>query len=71
MIAGYCPKCEVDREFRTEDRTETYYVRGCPVSVLLAVEVCESCGEVLFDENRDQNLADIFLGILLGREKTS
>ena len=70
-MVKYCPKCEVDREFRAEDRTETYRVRGCSVSVLLAAEVCESCGEVLFDENRDQDLADIFLGILLGREKTS
>jgi putative zinc finger/helix-turn-helix YgiT family protein len=52
----YCPCCEVEREFKPENRTETYDVRGVKVKVPVAVEVCASCGETLFDEARDQAL---------------
>jgi len=52
----YCPCCEVEREFRPENRSETYDVRGLKVQVPVAVEVCASCGETLLDEARDQAL---------------
>ena len=53
-----CPKCEAEREFRCEERREEYTVRGLPVSFPVVVEVCETCGEDLYDESRDADLVE-------------
>ena len=52
----FCPSCERYSEFATEDRRETYTVRGRDIEVPATVEVCAACGETLFDESRDEDL---------------
>lgn len=53
QICGYC---EAEREFRSEDRVETYTVRGLKLEFPVQVEVCIECGHDLYDENMDQDL---------------
>ncbi len=52
----FCPSCERYSEFTTEDRRETYAIRGRDIAVPVTVEVCSACGETLFDESRDEKL---------------
>ena len=42
--------------FRQEARREELSVRGVVMGFSINVDVCETCGEVLFDEARDQRL---------------
>lgn len=55
---AYCPRCEDYRPVREEQRKETHSVRGEDIEVDLAVKLCEQCGEILFDEERDGALLD-------------
>lgn len=53
MTRMYCPACEVERDFRSEDRPETYNVRGEQITLAVTVDVCRHCSETRFDEQRD------------------
>jgi putative zinc finger/helix-turn-helix YgiT family protein len=52
----FCPTCEDYRPFTSEERVETFDVRGYSVALPVTAEVCEKCHEILFDEVRDQAL---------------
>jgi putative zinc finger/helix-turn-helix YgiT family protein len=54
----YCPACDAYRSFTETPKKETYPVRGVPISVEITVGRCASCGEELFDENRDGALIE-------------
>ncbi|MGD8451947.1 MAG: DUF4065 domain-containing protein [Phycisphaerae bacterium] len=56
MAMHYCPSCETEREFVARRQTDTYDVRGLKVELPIEVEVCATCGEELFDEQRDARL---------------
>jgi len=49
----FCPTCQEYRETRIEARDETYTVRGRTVTVNVEVEVCPTCGQTVFQEDRD------------------
>lgn len=53
-MTGYCPHCDQTRELRTERRPEAYVVRGEPVEVDAEVLVCDTCGQSVFDPERDE-----------------
>lgn len=54
----FCPNCESERDFRVENRTETYDVRGLSIKLPVQCEVCQVCGEDLFEEKRDNALLE-------------
>jgi putative zinc finger/helix-turn-helix YgiT family protein len=55
----FCPTCGEYREFTKQIRTEFYTVRGMRIPIEnLSVEVCATCGETLFDEDRDNALIE-------------
>ncbi len=55
-MSKVCGYCEAEREFRAEDRVETYDVRGLAVELPVTVEVCAECGQDRYDETRDDDL---------------
>lgn len=60
MTLEFCPSCEAERPVQAERRTERYKVRGVQYDVPVDVLVCESCGQSIFDERRDN---DLLLGL--------
>ncbi|MCX5682157.1 MAG: type II toxin-antitoxin system MqsA family antitoxin [Planctomycetota bacterium] len=54
----YCPTCDAYRSFTEGPKEETYSVRGESISVQVTVAKCDSCGQELFDENRDGALLE-------------
>ncbi|WP_324667992.1 type II TA system antitoxin MqsA family protein [Geochorda subterranea] len=53
-MTGYCPNCDDTRQLRTERRREAYVVRGEPIEVEAEVLICGTCGETVFDPERDE-----------------
>lgn len=53
MASKFCPKCEAYREFHDESRREVYWSEGVRVPFDVRVEICDTCGESLFNEERD------------------
>lgn len=52
-----CPKCGAVSETIVEKRTESYPVKGDPISILANVRVCLACGQDVYDRDLDsQNL---------------
>jgi len=56
MSEKFCANCEDYRATKAEDRTETYKVRGREIPVPVHVDVCLTCGETLFDKERDSDM---------------
>jgi putative zinc finger/helix-turn-helix YgiT family protein len=54
----YCPTCDAYCSFTESPKKETHSVRGESISVQIAVAKCDSCGQELFDENRDGALIE-------------
>ena len=55
-MSRICGYCEAAREFRPEERVETYTVRGMKLEFPVKVEVCTECGQDLYDEASDDDL---------------
>lgn len=55
MAKYVCDDCdEIDEtNTRVEERSETYSVKGEPITVLVRVRVCKNCGKDIFDEELD------------------
>ncbi|MDP2322835.1 MAG: DUF4065 domain-containing protein [Gammaproteobacteria bacterium] len=56
MTTHYCPRCEEERSFHSVRRTQEYCVRGMKLNLDMDVEVCDVCGETLYDEQREQGI---------------
>lgn len=61
-MSAFCPACEEDRGTKTEEREETYEVRGRQITVPLTVTVCRTCGEELGSDEQDQEILDAVHG---------
>lgn len=47
----YCEQCGKDTEYIRVLKDETYNVLGTmPITFLMPITICESCGEDIFDE---------------------
>lgn len=57
-MTQFCPTCEDFCPVRTEDRQETFKVRGCDITVPVSVECCANCGEMLGSDEQDQRIID-------------
>jgi len=53
-MQGHCPSCGRDVPVKLETRTETYVVRGEPISVKVELCLCPFCGESISDDLRDE-----------------
>jgi putative zinc finger/helix-turn-helix YgiT family protein len=56
----YCPSCECDRVFRSDERVHEYDVRGEKVSLTVLQWVCAECGESIVDESFGDPVARAF-----------
>jgi putative zinc finger/helix-turn-helix YgiT family protein len=56
----YCPSCECDRVFRSDERVHEYDVRGEKVSVTVPQWVCAECAESIVDESFGDPVARAF-----------
>ena len=56
MTKKFCANCEAYRDTKAEDRIETYKVHGKSIPVPVRVDVCLTCGETLFDKERDSDM---------------
>jgi putative zinc finger/helix-turn-helix YgiT family protein len=55
-MTQFCPTCEDYRATRTEEREETYTVRGRKLAVPVKAEVCAECGERLGSDEQDETV---------------
>jgi YgiT-type zinc finger domain-containing protein len=54
----FCATCEMNREVTPQNRVEEYLVRGKTIKVAIRCNVCNTCGESLFEERRDNTLLE-------------
>lgn len=57
-MTRFCPTCEDYCATSTEEREETYTVRGRDITVPVKAEVCAECGESLGSDEQDQAILD-------------
>ena len=51
----YCPMCEKETTTHVDTVMETYQVKGEDIELLNAVQICDTCGEAIWDEERDSS----------------
>ena len=57
-MTSFCPNCEDYFDTKTQDREETYTVRGRKITVPVRVVLCVSCGESVSFGEQDQHVLD-------------
>jgi len=55
-MTQFCPTCEDYRATKTEEREETYTVRGREITVPVKTAVCAECGESLGSDDEDEKV---------------
>ena len=60
MFTDYCPTCGEDREFRPEQKTDTFCVRGEDIELTFPQGVCMTCGEIVNDPDYGDPLERVY-----------
>jgi len=53
MTVLFCPECGAEGEMKIREGTETFHVKGEPITVQTNIAVCVSCGEEILDRELD------------------
>jgi len=57
MTKKYCTNCEAYHQFELiRDYREVYLIKGKKQEFIFDAEVCSNCFQVLFNEERDNNI---------------
>lgn len=60
MKTWYCPNCGEITDTRIDEREETFFVKGKPITRTAQVRICSHCDEEIVDEDLDEATLRLF-----------